>query len=97
MPKTADIVVVGGGINGCSTAYHLARRGARNIVLIEKGHVASGPTGRSSGIVRQHYKIKSMLLVLGKSIQNLKLQWMRYVLRKVIHLSKTFQEESVVV
>jgi sarcosine oxidase, subunit beta len=55
MSKTAEIVVIGGGVNGCSIAYHLAKRGVRNVVLIEKGHVASGPTGVSSGIVRQHY------------------------------------------
>jgi glycine/D-amino acid oxidase-like deaminating enzyme len=55
MSKTAEVIIVGGGINGCSIAYHLAKRGVRNIVLVEKGHVASGPTGVSSGIVRQHY------------------------------------------
>src|SRR5436190_1827410 len=53
--KTADVVVIGGGINGSSIAYRLARDGVKNVVLIEKGHIASGPTGRSSGIVRQHY------------------------------------------
>jgi sarcosine oxidase subunit beta len=55
MDKTADAVVIGGGINGCCTAYYLAKKGMKNIVLVEKGHIASGPTGRSSGIVRQHY------------------------------------------
>ncbi|PYR56999.1 MAG: hypothetical protein DMF85_14905 [Acidobacteria bacterium] len=69
MPKTADIVVVGGGINGCSTAYHLARRGAGNIVLIEKGHVASGPTGRSSGIVRQHYTNPTLAAMARDSVR----------------------------
>ena len=55
MHKTADAVIIGGGINGCCTAYYLAKKGMPNIVLVEKGHIASGPTGRSSGIVRQHY------------------------------------------
>jgi len=55
MNKTADAVIIGGGINGCCTAYYLAKRGMQNVVLVEKGHIASGPTGRSSGIVRQHY------------------------------------------
>ncbi len=55
MKNTADAVIIGGGINGCCTAYYLAKKGMTNIVLVEKGHIASGPTGRSSGIVRQHY------------------------------------------
>lgn len=49
-----DVVVIGGGINGAVAAYELARRGV-GVTLLEKGAVASGPTGRSCGIVRQHY------------------------------------------
>jgi len=54
IPKSADVVVVGGGINGTSTAFHLARYGLR-VALVEKDFIAAGPTGRSSAIVRQHY------------------------------------------
>ncbi len=54
MSITADVVVIGGGINGCCTAYSLAKSGVRKIILVEKGHIAGGPTGRSSGVVRQH-------------------------------------------
>ncbi len=68
MPKTADVVIVGGGINGCSTAWHLARRGVRNVVLVEKGHVASGPTGRSSGVVRQHYTQETLSAMARDSV-----------------------------
>lgn len=49
------VVVVGAGITGCSTAYQLAARGLRDVTVIDKGHVAGGPTGLSSGIVRQFY------------------------------------------
>jgi sarcosine oxidase subunit beta len=55
LPKTADIVVIGGGVNGTSIAFNLAERGAKNIVLLEKETLAGGPTGRSSAILRQHY------------------------------------------
>lgn len=69
MSKTAEIVIVGGGINGCSIAYHLGRRGIRNVVLIEKGHVASGPTGRSSGVVRQHYTQETLSAMARDSVK----------------------------
>src|SRR5512144_2050312 len=69
MTRTADVVVIGGGINGCSTAYSLARRGAGKIVLVEKGHIASGPTGRSSGIVRQHYTNQTLAEMARDSVK----------------------------
>src|SRR5439155_3765568 len=55
MSATADVVVVGGGCNGASLAFHLAEGKAGRVVLLEKGALASGPTGRSTAIVRQHY------------------------------------------
>lgn len=54
MTKTTDVVVVGGGVIGASVAFHLARRGVA-VTLVEKGSIAAGPTGRSCGIIRQHY------------------------------------------
>jgi sarcosine oxidase subunit beta len=55
LPRAADVVVVGGGVHGASVAYHLARRGARRVVLVERKFLASGPTGRSSALVRRFY------------------------------------------
>ena len=55
MSETADVVVIGGGCNGASIAFHLAEGKAGRVVLLEKGALASGPTGRSTAIVRQHY------------------------------------------
>jgi sarcosine oxidase subunit beta len=52
--QTADVVVVGGGVNGASIAYALASRGVKT-ALVEKGAVASGASGRSSALVRMHY------------------------------------------
>ena len=52
---TADAVVIGGGVNGTSIAMHLARMGAGKVVLVEKGHLAGGATGRSGAMVREHY------------------------------------------
>jgi sarcosine oxidase subunit beta len=67
--KTAAVVVIGGGINGCTTAYALAKRGVKNVVLVEKGHIASGPTGRSSGIVRQHYSHETLAAMARDSLK----------------------------
>ncbi len=44
-----DYLIVGGGITGVSTAYFLSKLGAINIVLVEKGHIASGATGKAAG------------------------------------------------
>src|SRR2546425_8083360 len=55
LPRTADVVIVGGGVHGASLAYHLARKKAGRVVLIEKKFVASGPTGRSTALVRRFY------------------------------------------
>ena len=55
VPRTADIVIVGAGVHGASLAYHLARKKAGRVVLIEQKFIASGPTGRSTALVRRFY------------------------------------------
>src|SRR5512135_3536868 len=57
MSTTADIIIIGAGVQGASLAYHLSRRGAKVLVL-EKSFVAAGATGRSSGLVRMHYDVR---------------------------------------
>ncbi|MBI3978149.1 MAG: FAD-binding oxidoreductase [Chloroflexi bacterium] len=57
IPTTADIVVVGGGVHGATITYHLARKRAGKVVLVEKKFLASGPTGRSTALVRRVYNI----------------------------------------
>ena len=52
MTPTADIVIIGAGVHGCSLAFHLAQAGAGRIVLVEKKHVAAGPTAQSGAMIR---------------------------------------------
>ncbi len=67
--KTADIIVIGGGVIGCSTAYNLAKGGAKNVVLLERGDICSGGTAKSCAIVRTHYSIESNLVHAVESLQ----------------------------
>ena len=55
MTETADVVVVGGGVNGASIACALAARGVARVVLCEQAALANGASGRSSALVRMHY------------------------------------------
>ncbi len=52
---TAEVVVIGGGVNGTSIAYHLAKAGMKDVVLVERAHLGSGASGKSGALVRMHY------------------------------------------
>ncbi len=54
MPHTFDAIIIGAGIMGCSTAFQLAKHGWK-VAVLEKDHIGSGSTGKSSAIIRQHY------------------------------------------
>ena len=68
MTRTADVVVIGGGVTGCSLAYHLARAGVRRVVVLERRALASGGTGRSVGIVRQLYPTPETTRMVVRSL-----------------------------
>ncbi|MBL8323649.1 MAG: FAD-binding oxidoreductase, partial [Rubrivivax sp.] len=53
LPTHARVVIVGGGIAGCSTAYHLARLGITDVLLLEQGKLSSGTTWHAAGLVGQ--------------------------------------------
>ena len=55
MADTAEAVIIGGGVMGCSILYNLAARGMKDTTLLERDVLASGSTGRSQAILRMHY------------------------------------------
>lgn len=55
-----DVIVIGCGITGASTAYHLASRGAGRVLLLDRDKPAAGGTGKSAALVRQHYSTPLM-------------------------------------
>ncbi len=69
MALTASIVVIGGGATGASIAFHLAKRGARDVVVVEKQFVAAGATGKSSACIRQHYSTPETCRMVLKSLR----------------------------
>ena len=52
-PKHAQVVIIGGGIHGCSVAYHLAKNGWKDVVLVERKKLTSGTTWHAAGLVGQ--------------------------------------------
>jgi 4-methylaminobutanoate oxidase (formaldehyde-forming) len=69
MRSEAAVVVVGGGIIGCSIAYHLAAAGCRDVVLLEKGELTSGTTFHSVGLVSQFRSSPADMRLMSYSIQ----------------------------
>ena len=53
LPKHAQVIVIGGGIHGCSVAYHLAKEGWTDVVLLERKQLTSGTTWHAAGLVGQ--------------------------------------------
>ena len=66
--KEADVVVVGGGINGCAIAYNLAKRGTK-VVLLEKGNIADEASGRTFGAVRNLRRFPAEMCWMSESLK----------------------------
>lgn len=67
--NTAEVVIIGGGISGCATAYYLAKEGVTDVVVVEKEFLASGSTGRCGAGVRQQWGLKMNVLLSKESIK----------------------------
>ncbi len=69
MTRTADVVIIGGGVIGASIAFHLTALGVRNVLVLERRFLASGGTGRSVGIIRQLYPTPETSAMVLRSLR----------------------------
>jgi sarcosine oxidase subunit beta len=70
LPASADVVIIGAGGHGLATAYNLARHhGVRRIVVLEKGYIGSGNTGRNTTIIRSNYLTPEGVRFYERSMQ----------------------------
>jgi glycine/D-amino acid oxidase-like deaminating enzyme len=69
MHRPVEILIVGGGVVGCSIAYHLARRGARDVTVLEQSTVGSGSSGRAVGGVRQQFSTPACVRMSQLSLE----------------------------
>ncbi|MEJ5230033.1 MAG: FAD-binding oxidoreductase [Pseudothermotoga sp.] len=69
MKSEYRVAIVGGGIVGCSVAYHLAKFGVKDIVLFEANYLSSGSTGRCAGGIRQQWSSPNNVLLAMRSVE----------------------------
>ena len=68
LPASAEVVIIGGGVIGCSTAYHLAKNTSKEVVLLEKDTITSGTTWHAAGAVGQLRNSANITRLLGHSV-----------------------------
>ncbi len=69
MKSDAEVVIIGGGVTGCGTAYNLAKKGLTDVVLVEKSYVGSGASGRCGGGIRQQFTSKWNITLAMESVK----------------------------
>ena len=69
MKSQASVVIIGGGVTGCSVAYHLAKEGVKDVVVLEKGNLASGATRHAAGLVTVYNTSLDILQLRMYSVQ----------------------------
>jgi sarcosine oxidase subunit beta len=68
LPRTASAIIIGGGVVGCSIAYHLAGRGLRDVLVLERETVGSGTTSKAAGGIRAQFSTETEIRFSLESI-----------------------------
>jgi sarcosine oxidase subunit beta len=69
LPARASVVIVGGGVMGLGLAYNLCRRGVTDVVLVERGYLNAGASGRNGGGVRAQWTTPTMIRLARRSLE----------------------------
>jgi heterotetrameric sarcosine oxidase beta subunit len=69
VPARTEIAIVGGGVMGLAIAYYLARRGLDDVVVLERGYLAEGASGRNGGGVRQQWSTEINIRLMQESVE----------------------------
>ena len=69
MTETFDAVVIGAGVVGAATAFHLAKLGGLKVCVVDRGPVCGGGTAKSCAIVRSHYSVPSNTALTLRSLE----------------------------
>jgi sarcosine oxidase, subunit beta len=69
LEPTADVVIVGGGAHGLAIAYELAKRGVRNVAVLERNYVGAGGSGRNTTIIRANYRTPEGVAFYKESVR----------------------------
>jgi sarcosine oxidase subunit beta len=69
LPARAEVVIVGAGVIGLAIAYNLARRGLTDVVVLERGYLASGASGRNGGGIRQQWSTEINIRLMQESVE----------------------------
>ena len=75
LPGHARVVVIGGGIVGCSIAYHLTKHGWSDVVLLEQGRLSGGTTWHAAGLVGQLRAHQNMTKLIQHSTELYTVVW----------------------
>jgi sarcosine oxidase, subunit beta len=68
LPARAEVVIIGGGVMGLSIAYNLCKRGLTDVVILERGYLAEGSSGRNGGGVRQQWSTELNVRLMQESV-----------------------------
>ena len=67
--ERAEVVIIGAGVMGASVAFHLTRLGVRDVLILEKSHIAAGASGKTGALLRQHYSNVPEATLVHRSVQ----------------------------